>query len=52
MHFEGPAARWLQSVDHRVKSASWSELYSWIHEHFGKDQHKMLIRQLYTIKQT
>jgi hypothetical protein len=37
MHFEGPVVRWLQSVDHRVKSASWSELCSWIHECFGKD---------------
>jgi hypothetical protein len=31
MYFEGPAARWLQSVDHRIHTASWVELCSWIH---------------------
>jgi hypothetical protein len=52
MHFEGPAARWLQSMDHRVRTTSWSELCSWIHERFRRDQHELLIRQLYRIKQT
>jgi hypothetical protein len=52
MHFEGTAARWLQSIDHKVRHASWSELCSWIHERFGKDQHEILIRQLYRIKQS
>jgi hypothetical protein len=28
MHFEGPAARWLQSIDHRVQTTSWVELCS------------------------
>jgi hypothetical protein len=28
MHFEGPAARWLQSINHRVRSASLKELCS------------------------
>jgi hypothetical protein len=52
MHFEGPAARWLQSVEHRVKTASWSELCSWINDRFGRDQQELLIRQMYKIKQT
>jgi hypothetical protein len=52
MHFEGPAPRWLQSVDHRVCTATCSELCSWIHERFGRDQHEILIRKLYRIKQT
>jgi hypothetical protein len=51
MHFEGTAARWLQSVNHKIHSATWSELCSWIHERFGKDQHEILIRQLYHMKQ-
>jgi hypothetical protein len=38
MHFDGVAARWLQSVHHR----------SWIHDRFGRDQHESLIRQLLT----
>jgi hypothetical protein len=52
MHFEGPAAWWLQSVDHRVHSASWIELCSWIHGPFSHDQHELLIRHLYRIKQS
>jgi hypothetical protein len=51
MYFEGPATKWLQSVHHRIRSASWNELYSWIHDMFGRDQHKFLIRQLFHIKQ-
>jgi hypothetical protein len=51
MHFEGPAARWLQSVHHIVHTANWSELCSWIHECFARDEHKILIRELYKIKQ-
>jgi hypothetical protein len=50
MHLEGLTARWLQSVDHHVRVASWSELCSWIHERFGRAQYEMLIRQLYRIK--
>jgi hypothetical protein len=38
MHFEGPTAHWLQYVDHRIHTANWSELCSWIHERFGQDQ--------------
>lgn len=52
MHFEGPTPRWLQFVDHRIHTASWAELCSWIHERFGRDQHEILIRQLYRIKQS
>jgi hypothetical protein len=28
MHFEGPAARWLQSVNHRTHTPTWTELCS------------------------
>jgi hypothetical protein len=52
MHFEGPVAKWLQSVHHRIHSASWSELCSWIHDRFGRDQHESLIRQLFHIKRS
>jgi hypothetical protein len=37
MHFDGLAARWLQSVQRRVSSTNWNELCSWIHERFGRD---------------
>jgi hypothetical protein len=52
MHFEGSAARWLQPVEHCIRTVSWNELCSWIHECFGRDQLEILIRQLYHIKQT
>jgi hypothetical protein len=51
IHFEGPTAHWLQFVDHRIRTVSWNELCSWIHERFGRDQHEILIRQLYHIRQ-
>jgi hypothetical protein len=47
---EGPAAHWLQSVNHRTRVATWTELCSWIHDRFGRDQHEALIRQLFHIK--
>jgi hypothetical protein len=52
MHFEGPVAHWLQSVNHHVLTATWKELCTWIHECFGLDQPESLIRQLFHIKQT
>jgi hypothetical protein len=52
MHFNGPAAKWLQSVNHRIRKATWNELCSWIHDRFGRDQHDSLIRQLFHIKQS
>ncbi|KAK3126898.1 hypothetical protein QOZ80_7AG0564790 [Eleusine coracana subsp. coracana] len=52
MHFVGVAARWLQPADKRIKSCSWNEFCSMIHDRFGRDQHEALIRQLFHIKQT
>jgi hypothetical protein len=48
----GTVVRWLQSIDHHIRSASWSEVCSWIHGRFGRDQHEYLIRQLFHIKQS
>jgi hypothetical protein len=52
MHFEGPAARWFQSFNHRMRTTHWAELCTLIHDQFGRDQHDSLIRQLFHIKQT
>jgi hypothetical protein len=30
----------------------WSELYSWIHKRFGRDEHEILVRQLFCIRQS
>jgi hypothetical protein len=50
MHFEGPTARWLQSMHHRIRHAIWTEPCSWIHDRFGQDQQESLICQLFHIK--
>jgi hypothetical protein len=52
MQFTGPAARWLQSVESRVSTMSWGEFGRLILERFGKDQHQLLLRQLFSIRQT
>jgi len=52
MNFFSATARWLQSVEGKVKMVSWSELCTMILERFGKDQHALLIRQLFHIRQT
>jgi hypothetical protein len=51
MHFEGFAARWLQSVERLISSLTWAELCSMLHDWFGRDQHEALIRQLFHIRQ-
>jgi hypothetical protein len=51
MHMDGVAARWLQSTEHRVRSASWDQFCSLIHDRFSRDQHEALIRQLFHIRQ-
>jgi hypothetical protein len=51
MHFTGPAARWLQSVEYQLSHVSWTDFGTMIRERFGKDQHAILIRQLFHIRQ-
>ena len=50
-HFDGRAARWLQSVERRLKQLSWNEFCSLLHDRFVREQHESLIRQLFHIKQ-
>lgn len=52
MHFEGRAARWLQSVERRLCHFSWEEFCSLVHDRFGREQHESLIRQLFHIRQS
>jgi hypothetical protein len=49
--FDGRAARWLQSVERRLKQLSWNEFCALLHDRFGREQHESLIRQLFHIKQ-
>jgi hypothetical protein len=50
MHFDGPTIHWLQSLNHRIHTATWTELCNWIHDRFSRDQHESLIQQLFHIK--
>jgi hypothetical protein len=34
-----------------IRTATWSELCSWIHDRFSRDEHDSLMRQLFHIKQ-
>jgi hypothetical protein len=52
MHFTGAAARWLQSVECQLSRISWVEFGHMVVDRFGKDQHAVLIRQLFHIQQT
>jgi hypothetical protein len=51
MHFSGAAARWWQSVEHQLGTASWVDFVHMLRERFWKDQHALLVRQLFHIKQ-
>lgn len=52
MQFEGPAARWLQAVQHRIASITWSGFCELVLQRFGRNQHQSLIRRLYRLVQT
>ena len=52
MHFTGAAKRWLQSIEHLLSSLDWTSFCSLLHERFSRDQHELLLRQLFNIRQT
>ncbi|CAO2151592.1 unnamed protein product [Urochloa humidicola] len=52
MHFVSPASQWLQSVQRKIKSCSWSQFSDMVIERFGREEHEILVRQLFHIKQT
>jgi hypothetical protein len=51
MYFDGPAARWLQSVESKAQYTDWDPFCKMVHDRFGRDQHEILIRQLFHIHQ-
>ena len=42
----------LQSVEEQVRSGSWEQFTELVMNRFGKDQHELLIRQLFHVHQT
>jgi hypothetical protein len=43
MHLSTVATHWLQSIEQRVKSVKWEEIFHMILKRFGKDQYEMFI---------
>ncbi|WVZ48794.1 LOW QUALITY PROTEIN: hypothetical protein U9M48_000203 [Paspalum notatum var. saurae] len=52
MHLQGAASRWWQSVEPRLKGASWSEFGCLVSHRFGRNQQEALILQLFNMSQT
>jgi len=52
MHLEGAASCWYQSIEPQLATTSWEDFCAIVAERFDRDQHKILLRQLYRIKQT
>jgi len=52
MHFSGAAARWLQSVKKRLRSASWDDFIQLLLDRFGREQQEVLICQLFHVRQS
>jgi hypothetical protein len=52
MYFEGVAGRWLQSIEPRLPSLCWNQFCQLVHDFFGREQHELVIRKLFHIKQT
>jgi hypothetical protein len=51
MHFHDPAAHWFPSVEFKLNSCYRATFESMVLDRFGRDQHALLVRQLFHIKQ-
>ncbi|CAD6333962.1 unnamed protein product [Miscanthus lutarioriparius] len=52
MNFTNTAKRWLQSINQKIPQTDWTTLCAMIRERFCRDQHELLLRQLFQIKMT
>jgi hypothetical protein len=52
MHLSRAAACWLQSVEEQVRARDWEQFTQLVMNRFGKDQHELLICQLFHIFQS
>lgn len=52
MQLVGAAARWWQSVESHAAHLSWEGFCALIRERFAKNQHQLLLRQLFHIRQS
>jgi hypothetical protein len=52
MHLQGAAKLWYQSVESEVANATWPQFCQLVRDRFDRDQHELLMRQIFQIKQT
>ena len=52
MHFHGNAKRWLSSVEDQLEAITWSDFCSQLLLRFARDEHELLLRRLFQIRQT
>jgi len=52
MHMNAAAARWFQSAESKLRTASWSDFSKLLLDRFGREQKELLIRQLFHIRQS
>ena len=52
MNFSAAASNWLQSVDSKMRDCSWTEFCQLLLDRFGRDEHELLLRCLFNIRQT
>ena len=51
MYLEGPADCWYQSVQSQLENASWDTFCRLLHDRFDCNQHEILLRRLFNIRQ-
>jgi hypothetical protein len=52
MHFTHAAKRWYPSVESQLQNVAWPTFTKLILARFGQDEHELLLRQLFQIRQT
>lgn len=48
MHFKGPMARWIESLQ-QPNRLPWPDFYTLLHERFGRNQRDKLFHQMFHI---
>lgn len=52
MHFDSSAAFWMQSIELDLKRLSWENLCRAVVDRFQRDQHNLIIRQFFHVRQS
>jgi Trp operon repressor len=50
MYMEGPASRWYQSLAPQLPYLTWNSFCQLLHDRFDRDQHEVLLHQLFNIR--